>query len=410
MFKNIKGFALNKKFIKYLIVLLVIAFCAGGYGIYKNNKAKSAMAQVSYKQVTAQRGDLTIAISVDGKADLPTLGLSFPTGGKIKEIYVTSGQKVKKGDVLAELDITDLNNQLQSANNDYQISLLKLEQAKANHNKSIQDAKSAVDSSKSQVDKLYLEYYPMTQLPDAYTKTEIEQKRMDYENAKRSYENQLSNYNRILSDNSDIKLAELNLQSAQTKLKTINDNIANAKLIAPSDGTVLSVSNSAGEVIGENVKLIQLSKGGNVAVTAQISEIDLPKIKIGQEAEVEFEAYSGKEYTGKITSINLLPNTDSNGIVSYNVSVQLDSAADEIKTGMNCTIKFILKQKKDVLYIPNKAVKMVNGQQVVYIQDKDGNKKEQIIKTGFTDGTNVEVVEGLNNRDIVLVEDKKTSR
>lgn len=410
MLKNIRNYLFNKKVLKYVLILTVIVLIIIGYGIYKTMKTKSASTEPVFNEVRVENGDLTIAVSEDGKANLSTLDLGFSSSGKLKAVYVTEGQKVKAGDLLAELDVTDLNNQLLTAQNDYNTAVVKLEQTKASHSQKLLDLKQSLDNSKSTVDKIYLDYYPMTQLPDAYTKVEIEQKKMEYDNAKKAYENQLANYNAALKDSSDIKLAQLNVESAQTKLKTIEDNIKNAKLIAPSDGVVLSVANKAGEVISENAKLIQLSTSQKINVTAQVSELDIPKIKIGQDAEVEFEAFSGKIYTGKVSSVKLIPTVDSSGIVNYDINVQLDDNSDEIKTGMNCTIKLILKQKKNVLIIPNKAVKMVNNKQVVYVKDSQGNKVQKEIKTGFTDGTNVEVVEGLKAGDIVFVEGKQKSR
>lgn len=398
---------MSKKILKCAIIAAVIITAgAAGYKYYKTKKTTAKKSTTTTKESRAEIGDLTVSFTGDGKSDLSTTKLSFTAQGKLKSVYVTAGQKVKKGTLLAEIDDTDLKTQATSAQGDYELAVLSYSQAQKDHSDKIVQAKNSLASLKSQLDKLYLDYYPMTQMPDAYSKVDIQKEKMDYDNAKESYDQQLTSYNSTASDTSDIKKAQLSLESSKLKLQTAEENLQNAKLYAPSDGTILSVSGAAGETVAANGDFIEMSTG-TMYVTSEVAELDISKVKVGQSAEVTFDAYDGNTYTGKVTSINLIPTTDSSGLVNYTVSVKLDSVGEKIRMGMSCSIDFILAQKKNVLIIPNKAVSISNYKQVVTVKDRSGNEIVKQITAGFTDGTNVEVLSGLSEGDTVVI--KSTS-
>lgn len=140
-----------------------------------------------------------------------------------------------------------------------------------------------------------------------------------------------------------------------------------------------------------------------VYVAANVLELDMANISTGQEVEVKFEARPGKTYTGRVTEIENLPVNDPGGIVAYKVTARLSDPDDSIRSGMTAIVSFIIEQKKDVLIIPNQAVKRVEGAQVVDKVNPDGSIANWKIKTGFTDGRNVEVLEGLNPGDKIII-------
>jgi len=329
----------------YLRSKLTLVISYTGYK-YKASFTSNANEEPVYKEAAVERGDLTIDFVADGSADLPSINLNFPISGQLKDVLVEPGQEVKKGEILARLDDTDYANQLEQTRQEYALRLIS--------------EKRNLDQLKYQLENIELEYLPMTQIAECYSKLELEQKRIDYENTKSSYEAQVKSY-------------EIIQQQAETAIKTAQDNLNNTVLISPVDAKILSIEFNSGETVLEEEPFMVLLDEGNVEVVAPVSEVDLADVSIGQKVEAKFDAFEGQVFSGKVVYIDSLPETDNSGLVSYEVRIELEEGTDKIKSGMTCTLTFILKEKKNVLFVPNKAVSIVDGQQVVQVKDKNGN-------------------------------------
>lgn len=363
----------NRK-LRFLIAGIVII--AGGLGYYYRVNVMGAEADPTYQETAVSRGDITVGMEADGTADLSVTNLSFNVGGKLTEVLVEPGQAVKAGELIARLDDTDYVNKLTKAEQDYNLTLISCQ--------------SKLDDLKYQLDTLETEYNAMNQIPECYTEKELNDEKKAYEKAKAAYEAQLASN-------------ELTIASGQTSIKTAQDDINNTVLVSPIDSTVLAVNYSAGERVPEDTTCIVLQNDAQVEVIASVSEVDIGTVAVGQQVEAVFDAFDGESFTGKVTYVDSLPVSNNSGLVSYAVTIVMDGGKDKIKTGMTCTANFIQKQVKDVLIIPNKAISMVNKKQVVRVKKTDGSIENREIKTGFSDGTNVEVTEGLNEGEIVLV-------
>ncbi|MHB8843050.1 MAG: efflux RND transporter periplasmic adaptor subunit, partial [Candidatus Aquicultor sp.] len=151
---------------------------------------------------------------------------------------------------------------------------------------------------------------------------------------------------------------------------------------------------------------------GNTArmtIEAQVEEIDIAKVSIGQKVKATFDALEGREFYGAVDSISVRAKVDQNGVVTYLVRAVVENNDGAIKDGMTAHVDFILKQAKNVLLVPVKAVTRVNGKPTVIVQRADGAFQTKIIELGLTDGTSVEVKRGLSETDKVVAkkEEKK---
>ncbi len=354
---------------------VVILIAAAALLYYYQKTAAVADEAPTYQEIQVVRGDITVELVADGSAELEVTNLAFQVSGKLQEILVEPGQLVKAGDVLARLDGTDYENKLTRAQQDYQLSEIS--------------GQRQIEELKYQLENLESEYSAMSQIADCYTEKELKEKQQDYENAKSAYEAQVTSY-------------EISMASAVTDIKTAQDELNNTVLISTKDAQVLAVNYSEGETIPENETCIVLLDDCNIKAVASVSEIDTGSVYIGQKVEGVFDACEDQVFTGKVTFIDSVPVKDSSGLVSYDAWIELEGGRDQIKTGMTCTITFITKRVEDVLYIPNKGVSMSDGQQVVKVKNEDGTISSRIVTTGFTDGTNVEVNEGLVEGETIL--------
>ncbi len=370
----LKKIFINKKLRYSLSVLLIVCAVSGVY-YYKNTLAESE-EEPSYQEAEVTRGDITVSLTGDGNADISVTNLGFEVSGTIIEVLVEPGQVVQAGDILARLDDTDYANELTKTKQDQELDNISNEQK--------------TRELKSTMEALETEYNIMLQIPDAYTQKEIDDMKLDYEEAVYSYETQIKTY-------------EISKASGETNVKSAQDALENTVLVSPINSTVLAVEYSVGETIEENTTCIILQNDSNVKVVSSISEVDITSISVGQTVEAIFDAYEDEIFTGTLTFIDSIAETDSSGLVTYEVEVVLDEGKDKIKQGMTCTLELIQKQVKDVLMIPIKAVSIVDGEQVVQLKNDDGTITKQAITTEFSDDNYVEVSAGLEEGQIVLV-------
>ncbi|AOY77142.1 efflux RND transporter periplasmic adaptor subunit [Clostridium formicaceticum] len=403
-----------KKFFKLAIILTVIVGL-GLTGFRMFNKTTESTAEaVAPREETVRIGDITIGFSGDGQAEVPVVNLDFDISGKLKNLYVKVGEEIKAGQTLAMLDDTDHKKQVKIAESNYHKALLTLQQKEENLALNLASEKQKVDDLALKLEQSEMEYNTMLSLEEYYPKQDIEIKRLAVETALSAYEIQVEQYNALFNNNTDIELEKLNVENAKINLEMTQEDLRKTTLQSPIDATVLNISYKLGETVSsvretgqvtaDTSHFMVVTDSDKVEVVVPVSEIDLANVTLGQTVEVKFEAYEGETFTGDVTSVASLPRIDQSGLVTYDVRIELGEGIDRIKSGMTCSVAFILRQEKNVLIIPNRAVKMQEGIQVVKVKNDLGEVVLRNIKTGLTDGRQVAVVEGLNAGEIVLIE------
>lgn len=336
-----------------LVILVGIAVA----GLWFPGFSREETVVVDVQEATAKKGDLTIDLLVDGILELNTVNLQFGTSGVLNQLLVSEGDRVEPGQVIAILD-------------------------DSNYSSEVTIASTRLQKALADKEKLVIQYSSMTEVPEAYAQADILLKEIDLANS------------------------SAGVTEAQASLSQAMSNQSDTVLKAPYAGTIVQINGELGEVISsttnEGGAFVILSEE-KVVVTAKVLELEIGDVSIGQLARVTVEAYPEAPISGTVTNIAYLPTTDSNGIVSYEVTIELTDPAENLRHGMTCTASLILKEVQDVVIIPNKAVKMIDGKQMVEVALENGETSQKQIKTGFTDGYNVEVKEGLEPGDKVLI-------
>ncbi len=212
----------------------------------------------------------------------------------------------------------------------------------------------------------------------------------------------------VAQTNNEIATQKLNLKTLELQMEELKKSLENTSVTAPCAGIVMSVGYQAGDAINKNTALFTLSNSENVYVNVSIAQEDINSIEIGKEALVALDAFEGIPLDGVVDSITTSPARAASSTVSYTVTVKLSGDTAQIYEGMTGDVTFVSKQKKDVLYVSNRAVYIENEKQYVKIKDESGNPKAVEVTTGFSDGSNVEVLSGLNEGDVALIEGKVT--
>jgi len=368
------------------VVLILIIFLAAGMGFWLQNKSNDASSEIQYEQVQVKRDDIIVGFDSDGTIEFSKVNLRFGVKGTISEILVDEGDEVKKGAVIAKLDNSDYQDQ-------YQLALAKLDDAREQQQTSLLDYELKLKSMESELQKLKDEYAEMETIPEAYPANEIKLKKMELDNKELEYRNLIKKY--TIEKNQDFKQDELQVKMAK-------ENLEDTILYAPVSGVVLGLSKKAGESITDEQDFATIHENNTINAITNVIEYDIGQIKTGQKVYVTVEALPDKKFEGEVSKISLLPISDSSGLVNYSVEVKIKDPGPELKDGMTCMVSFIRKEVKNSLIVPYKAVKIINGKQYVTVIDNNGQKSEKQIKAGFTDGTSVEVLEGLKANETVV--------
>ena len=368
---------MKKWLIVVTVICLVSVFFTGCLG--SNNEVQETAEAV--------RGDLVISVDVSGNLEMPRkVDLSFGTSGMIKSIMVEEGDRVVKGQTLAKLDAPILEANVAMAELNLEQSIypyysythakdvpgiwLALDEAKNN----LEEAQRLLDEGKIDEAQLLLE-----QVEQSLDKAKEKSK------------------SRIWSLPLSVKMTELQLDQAQAELdKTI--------ITASFDGIVAAVYIREGQQLSAMTyanPAICLIDPSEIKLSGVIDEIDVPKVKLGQEAVITLDALPDKEVKGRVTFISPA-STVQTGVVFYKTTITLENPDEELKDGMSANAEIVIEQHDDVLLIPNRAIQGSLEKPWVQVVT-NGQIEERQISMGLTDGVYTEVLSGLEEGEEVVL-------
>jgi RND family efflux transporter MFP subunit len=345
-------------------------------GYYWYNKSNSSSGAIQYKTTAAEKGNLIVSVSGSGNVVVDQLATVDPTiTGTVSSLAVNVGDNVKKGAILFTIVNDDL-----SVSNDQSAA-------------SLQQAQNAIDSANLQV----------------------KQAKADYRAAKKSGSGATSDQKKIFKEKIDI--AESGVIASQKSYAATRASYANqlgkgAKrtVLSPIDGTVSAInikngddlsrlssnSNSSAPIIIGDLKTLK----AQVAV----NEVDIANVSIGQKAMMTYSAIDGLTVAGKVEKIDAL-GTLSQGVVTYNVTIGLDSIDPRIKPQMSVSAKIITQVKQDVITVSNSALKTQGNTTYLEVLNNGAQAPERrTIEIGVANNTDTEIVSGVNAGDNVVVQ------
>ncbi len=189
------------------------------------------------------------------------------------------------------------------------------------------------------------------------------------------------------------------------KWEEFSSHINGNAVCAKYNGVITSVDLAVGDSIQTNDTLITLYDMEEVSMSTTINEDDMSDISVGTEANISFTAYPDQIFQAKVTEISDA-SSDSSGTVTYEVTVTLEGDVTGLFQGMTGDVTFITKEKKEVLHVSNRAIIREGTQSYAKIKGDNEQVKKVKVVTGFSDGVNVEIIKGLSEGDVVLIESK----
>jgi HlyD family secretion protein len=332
-----------------------------------------------FQTEAAGRGDLAATVGATGtvRAQQSAI-LLWSTTGTVGAVNVDVGSNVSRGDVLASLDKQSLNQSVILAEADLASAekaledLINSDTARAQAARDLDAAEAAYEKAynyrkslegRITLTETYLDhgvpkvrytkgYADKETIADADEKLALAEAQLN--DAKRAYERVEGGV-----DSADVAAAEARVNAAKATL-------AQALILAPFDGTVTQASPTIGDQVSPGTVAFRLDDLSNLLVDVQVSEVDINNVKIGQGATLTFDAILDKEYHGEVVEVGQAGDTIQ-GVVNFTVTVKLTDADEAVKPGMTAAVNVVVDEVKDAILIPNRAVRLVAGERVIYL-------------------------------------------
>ncbi len=380
-----------------LILLLALLLMAGlGWGL-----AQRQRQAVEKPTVTVQRGDLVVQVEALGRVEARRqVNLSFPAGGLLAGVPVAEGDWVSAGEVVAVLDTTELEMRLEEARLNLKVAEANLQRAIAGASPGeIEAAQARVQQALLAFEAAAAEYDEVKDEPNAGTSDEairLEAARADLAAARAALQRAVEGASpeERAALEAQVELAQLRVQQAERALQA-------AQLRAPFDGVVVRVHLVPGERAGPNQPVITLADPASLRVVAEVDELDVVRLKVGQEATVRFDAFPTRPISGTVEHIAYaaLPQR---GSTVFEAVVAFEAGDLAVRPGMNATVTVEAQRLSGVLFIPLNAVRYAGPE--AFVVRRRGSREEEVpVVLGGDDGVNVVVLEGLSEGDVIVL-------
>jgi HlyD family secretion protein len=239
--------------------------------------------------------------------------------------------------------------------------------------------------------------FPVLKQYRAYADEETKKKAQeDLDLAKARLDDAQRQYDDLKNGNTaEIIAAQARVDAAQATLNL-------ARVLAPFNATVTESYPLPGDQVAAGATAFRLDDLTSLYVDVEVSEVDINRVQVDQPVTLTFDAILDKEYHGEVVEV-AQAGTVTNGVVSFNVTVELVDADPAVRPGMTAAVNIIVEQLKDVVLVPNRAVRLVDNERVVYLL-VDGQPLKKEIRLGSSSDTmSVVAVGDVKEGDLVIL-------
>ena len=380
------------------LVLIVLAVTAATHGGTKIDPTKLAKVE---------RGDLAKSVVATGKVEpITKVEIKSKASGIVKKLLVDAGDRVKKGQVLCELDREEIQAQVSSA----RAQLLASEAAERG---AVADlARAKVDAEAPDVPLLKRAYERALGMAKEGV---VSQSSLD--DAQKNYELALNKQNvakaQVLVLSAKEKQAGAQVEQDKANLAQLEEQLSYTTITSPIEGVVLSRDVEMGDavssilVLGSSATLIMtLGDTSQVYVKGKVDESDIGKVYLGQPARIKVESFKDKTFHGQVTKIAPM-GVEKDNVTTFEVRVSINNPGGELKANMTANAEVILEEHKNVLQIPEGAL-IYDKDKKSYVQVPDPGAKDGMrkvaVNVGISNGAKTEVLQGLKEGEQVVLQ------
>ena len=331
--------------------------------------------KVEFETAKVERKDIHTSITATGTIEpVTSVTVGTQVSGIVAHLYVDYNSVVKRGQVIAELDKTNLTSELNTAKANLASAQSTLNYQQANFNR-----------------------YQTLFSKGLVSADDFENARLNYEKARES-----------------VKTSQQSVNKAQT-------NLGYATITSPIDGVVLSKSVEEGQTVAASFNTPELFKIAqdltDMRVIADIDEADIGGVQQGQRVTFTVDAFPDDRFEGQVTQVRQQATT-SNNVVTYEVVISAPNKDLKLKPGLTASVTIFTMEKNDILAVPSKALRFTPNEALLTegqkIEDCEGDHKvwtlegdvfkAHKVEIGTTNGTLTEIISGINDGTDVLVD------
>ena len=437
------------------LLITVVGLMLAGWLVLRTVRQRNTTS-VEYETVPVRRDTILATVNASGNIrPRRKVTLVFPSGGLLAAVHVQVGQKVEAGQELARLDTRQLEWNIAQAEATLRINEARLAQVKAGPSAAdLAAAEAALESAQALYEsakkKLNLKDEQLSiaeadlkraelalrdaqaaydrvawrpdigMLPQAAA---LEKATLDYERALANYKLQVA----AIDDTSfksaaaqlaqakaqldklqrnptpeELAIAEAQVEQSKAALEQAKLRLADAILVAPFSGTVLSIGAEVGEVVSAATPVVVLADLERYYIDASVDETDIGLVQVGQDATISLDAFPDMKLTGKVTRIDPLGKV-SQGVVSYAVEVEVTSTNVPIRPNMTAIVDIVVARKEGVLVVPNRAVRRDTAARYSVEVLRGDQVEQRTVTIGLSNELVTEIVSGLREGEEVVV-------
>ena len=353
------------------------------------------------------RGDLARSVVATGKVEpITKVEVKSKASGIVTKLYVDYGDRVKKGQLLAQLDKEEIQAQVEQSHAALQASEANLTSATADWER------SKVDAEGPDVPTLKRAYDRAKDMAKSGVVSEA-----DLDSAQRNYVLAVNKQQvakaQVTVLHAKIVQAQAQVAEDHANLKQLEEQLGYTDILSPIDGVVLSRDVEIGDavssilVLGSSATLVMtLGDTSKVYVKGKVDESDIGKVYLNQAARIKVESFKDKTFNGKVTKISPM-GVEKDNVTTFEVCVSINNPGGELKAEMTANAEIILDEHKNVLQIPEGALLYDKEKKAsVEIPDpkgKDG-KRKVAVSIGISNGAKTEILAGLKEGDPVVLQ------
>ncbi len=387
MINLLRRLSWKKKFIGIFIILLIIWIFAPK--LFKGKEQQSE----KYQTEKAERSTLVVSITASGQvAAVNSASVTTEASGVVTNVYIKDGDIVQTGDKIADIEL-DLEGKQRAS------------QTLANY----QNAKNTLDATQV---KMYTLQADMFDKWDTFKELAENDTYKDVNSANRNLPEFHIPQKEWFAAEATYKNQQAVISQAQTAVSSawITYQQSSPVIYAPISGSITGFSLQKGTVIttqrastsntATTQKVASVKTDAPPTISINLTEIDVPQVKVGQKATVTFDALANKKFEGQVVSVDTIGSVNS-GVTTYPTVISLDAGSPDILPNMAASANIVIQSKENVLLVPSAAIQSQNGQTTIRIQ-RQGKIEQVPVQVGLSSDTQTEIVSGIHEGDDVI--------